>query len=346
MRVLYSLFIALVLLMGREAAAAPAWERPADGPMRQTGKSVVYIAFDFRNGGISGVYRGLEEAVRILGWRSSAVDAKGDSGRLQPLFEDVIAHHPNAIILGGFGPEMVQKQVETALAAKIVLAGWHSAPLPGSMPGLFVNVTTDPAVVALAAAKAVIDSTEGRIGVVLFNDSQFSVANLKMAMMKKAIAGCERCEILAVEDIPIARADELVETAVKADDAKFGRRWTHCLAINDIYFDNMNYALNAIGREDISGVAAGDGSARALGRIRSGRSRQLASVAEPLTLQGWQLADELNRAFAGAPPSGYVSSPIVVTEPLLSKLGDSPADSMLPFKDRYQAIWFGIHPGD
>ena len=346
MRVLVSLFIALVFLAGRDCAAAPSWEPPVDGPMRQAGKSVVYIAFDFRNGGISGAYRGLQEAARILGWRFTAVDAKGDGARLQPLFDDVLAQHPNAIILGGFGPELVQKQVEQAWAGKIVLAGWHAASLPGPAPGLFVNVTTDPAVVALSAARAIIDSTEERIGIVLFNDSQFSVANLKMAVMKKAIAGCDRCEILAVEDIPIARADELVETAVKADNAKFGHRWTHCLAINDIYFDNMNHALHAIGREDITGVAAGDGSARALGRIRSGRSRQLASVAEPLTLQGWQLADELNRAFAGAPPSGYVSSPIVVNEPLLSRLGDSPVDSTLPFKDRYQAIWFGIHPGD
>ena len=59
-------------------------------------------------------------------------------------------------------------------------------------------------------------------------------------------------------------------------------------------------------------VAAGDGSESAYQRIRA-KQYQAVTVAEPLNLQGWQLVDELNRAFAGETWSGYVSPLHVVT---------------------------------
>lgn len=336
------LLVSLFLLLGWGEASATEWRGPVDGPPREIGRSVVYIAFDLKNGGIVSVYRGLQEAARLLGWTLTAIDGKGDAENLPFLFGGVIEQRPDAIILGGFGPEMAPSQIAAAQAHAILLAGWHAAPLSGPIAGLFINITTNPETVAREAVEAVIGSSDGPIGVILFNDSSFSIANLKTEAMKKALLACGRCEILAVEDIPIANANEAVGKVVRQDNAKFGRRWTHSLAINDIYFDNMNYALHAIGREDISNVSAGDGSDRALGRIRSGRSRQLASVAEPLTLQAWQLADELNRAFAGLPPSGTVSSPILVTEQLLRDLGDRPIDSGIPFKERYRGIWLAV----
>jgi ribose transport system substrate-binding protein len=91
------------------------------------------------------------------------------------------------------------------------------------------------------------------------------------------------------------------------------------LAINDVYFDEMNYPLLRAGRADIRNVSAGDGSSKAINRIRSGLSQQMATVAEPLGVQGWQLADEMNRAFANAKPSGYVSKPILITRELLQR---------------------------
>ena len=59
-------------------------------------------------------------------------------------------------------------------------------------------------------------------------------------------------------------------------------------------------------------ISAGDGSELAFQRIRS-KQYQMATVPEPLHEQGWQLVDELNRAFAGEPWSGYVSGIHLVT---------------------------------
>lgn len=87
-------------------------------------------------------------------------------------------------------------------------------------------------------------------------------------------------------------------------------------------------------------VAAGDGSESAYQRIRA-KQFQAVTVAEPLNLQGWQLVDELNRAFAKAPWSGYVSPLHVVTSENVEFDG-GPKNSFDPdngYRDQYKKIW-------
>ncbi|MEM1382586.1 MAG: sugar ABC transporter substrate-binding protein, partial [Pseudomonadota bacterium] len=85
--------------------------------------------------------------------------------------------------------------------------------------------------------------------------------------------------------------------------------------------------------------SAGDGSEAAFQRIRTG-NYQTITVAEPLNLQGWQLVDELNRAIQGEACSGYVTSPALVTQAGLEKLGDSNQfDPDSPYRDAYSKIW-------
>jgi ribose transport system substrate-binding protein len=90
----------------------------------------------------------------------------------------------------------------------------------------------------------------------------------------------------------LASAGKGMDDRVRSLQRRFGTEWTHTLAINDVYFDHINVPLNALGRKDIRNISAGDGSAKALGRIHSGLSQQVATVAEPLGMQGWQLVDE------------------------------------------------------
>jgi ribose transport system substrate-binding protein len=123
---------------------------------------------------------------------------------------------------------------------------------------------------------------------------------------------------------------------------KYGSKWTYALAINDLYFDFMGPALAAAG---IPGGgppkagSAGDGSEAAFQRIRTG-DYQAVTVAEPLNLQGWQLVDELNRAIQGAPCSGYITSPALVTKEGLARMGDSNSfDPDAPYREAYSKIW-------
>lgn len=292
-----------------------------------------------------GVYRGLDRAAHHLGWRLILQDGEGRQEALAKLLADAVVARPDAIVFGGFQSDAFAPQVAAARRAGIVLVGWHAAAGPGPTSDLFANVATDSAEVARAAARFVIEDARARgrkVGVVLFNDSHFAVANAKTARLKETVEACQGytgCKVLAIEDLSISDAEKGIERAVRRLLAAYGAEWTYTLAINDVYFDGIHFPLISAGRRDILHVSAGDGSQKALGRIESGFSQQIASVAEPLGMQGWQLADELNRAFAGAPPSGLRSAPILVTAGLLKASGARGIEADLEFEAAYSAVW-------
>jgi len=334
----------LLFALGLAQAAPPqalSWDGPRDGPARQRGvHKVTFIAQDLRNGGIAGSYRGFASAARLLGWQVQVQDAQGNGVLLRKGFADAVAAHSDGIILGGFQASDLADEVAAAQRTRIVLVGWHAAAHPGAVSGLFFNVSSEPLEVARRAAEHVIQDSHGKAGVVIFNDERFDIANAKTRFMQELIQRCSGCRMLEVQNLPLNHADQRMDAVVKALNQRHGRRWTHTLAINDVYFDEMNYPLLHAGRGDVRNVSAGDGSSKAISRIRAGLSQQLATVAEPLGAQGWQLADEMNRAFAGAKPSGYVSKPILVTRDLLQQLGEQEIDAGLPYQQAYRAIWF------
>lgn len=338
------LFGSLALLAVSVYAQTPA-HGPPSGPQAQSEKRVVFIASDFRNGGVMGVYRGIEEAAQKLGWKLQLEDGRGQKATQAALLKRMIAARPDGIVFGGFEPNDFAEQVTLAKQSKIILLGWHAAKDPGTTKDLFVNVSTRPVDVARIAADFVIKdaiANKRQIGVVIFNDNQYAVANAKTEAMKQTISACQGykgCKVLAVENVPISDAAAAMPLVVPKLIAAHGVAWTYSLAINDVYFDEINYPLLQAKRNDIFNVSAGDGSTKALSRIGAGFSQQIATVAEPLKMQGYQLADELKRALAGAAPSGIQSQPILVTTDLLKATGSQGIESNLGFEAAYSAIW-------
>lgn len=332
-------------LVGASAWAQGQTPVPPPGPSAQPAKTVVFIASDYKNGGVMGVYRGFEDATRKLGWKIRLEDGGGNRATQAARLTQAIDARPHGIVFGGFEPDDFMEHVAGARESRIVLLGWHAAKDPGPTKELFVNVSTSPFDVAKFAADFVIQDAiaKGRpVGVVIFNDSQFSVANAKTEAMNKTIQACAGyagCKVLSIENVRISDAAGVMPGIVHKLVAEHGAAWTYSLAINDVYFDEINYPLLLAKRTDIHNVSAGDGSTKALGRIGAGVSQQVATVAEPLKLQGYQLADEFNRAFAGAPPSGYRSKPILVTTELLKATGNRGIEAALGFEAAYAAIW-------
>jgi ribose transport system substrate-binding protein len=85
-----AVFLGVALLLGFSAAAraddvlsqakavvaaatapASAWTGPTTGPVAATGKTVVYVAADLRNGGIQEVGDGVKQAGAKIGWTSA-----------------------------------------------------------------------------------------------------------------------------------------------------------------------------------------------------------------------------------------------------------------------------------
>ncbi len=141
----------------------------------------------------------------------------------------------------------------------------------------------------------------GKPGVVIFTDSTYTIAILKAAKLKEIIEAGGGT-VLQWVDTPIAETSSRMGPLTTTLLQTHGAKWTHSLAINDLYFDFMGPALAAAGidgKANPKAGSAGDGSEAAFQRIRTGQF-QTVTVAEPLNLQGWQLVDELNRAVQGA----------------------------------------------
>ena len=333
------------------AGRADQWTGPTTGPKAQPGKTVIYVSPDLRNGGVKGVADGMAEAARAIGWNFRVIDGRGEvQGRGQALGQ-AIALRPQGIVLGGFDAKEQQTLVDQANAQGIVVVGWHAGAAPGPIekPRVFVNVTTPAQETAKAAAYLAIAHSDGKAGVVIFTDSAFAIALAKSNAMAETLKQCKTCQLLETRVQSLVSATKDMPQVTASLLQRYGKKWTYSLGINDLYYDGMVPALAAAGIKpsgQLINISAGDGSTSAYQRIRSNQY-QYATIPEPLNLQGWQLVDELNRAFAGEKPSGYAAPVHIVTPENVAFDGgkNSVFDPDNGYRDQYKKIWSGASAG-
>lgn len=329
--------------VGAPVFAETAFDGPTAGPKAAEGKTIVVLAGDLKNGGILGVTNGVEEAAAKIGWEVRVLDGAGSVQGRTGAIGQAMALQPDGIIINGFDAVEQQAALEGVVAASIPMVAWHSGPKIGcdAPGGIFANVSTDAMTVSEVAAEWAIGDGGDNVGAVIFTDSTYQIAIDKADRIKETIEKMGGT-VLEYVDTPIADTSTRMGPLTTSLLQKYGASWTHALAINDLYFDFMGPALAAAGIQGDGAPkagSAGDGSEAAFQRIRSAQYQAI-TVAEPLNLQGWQLVDELNRAIQGEACSGYITSPALVTQEGLSKMGDSNSfDPDSPYRDAYAAIW-------
>jgi ribose transport system substrate-binding protein len=334
--------------MRQKVAAAsgpnPAWDGPRTGPAGVTGKTIAIIAEDLRNGGILGVAQGVSEAAKVMGWDVKVFDAAGIPPGRDMAAADALASRPDGVILIGASARDMESRLKRFADRGVPIVGWHVGPKAGPMENspVAVNISTDPLEVARIAAMAAVVASGGRANVVIFTDPNFEIAMAKANAMAAIIRACKGCALLEMRDVAISNSAEQMPAVTRELLARYGKRWTYALAINDIYFDYAAPELTKAGvpRNGISLLSAGDGSAPAFMRIQAGIF-QTGTVAEPLNLHGWQLVDELNRLLAHQPVSGYVAPVHLVTSQNIAFDG-GPRFQYDPdngYREIYRHIW-------
>lgn len=342
--------VLLVFAGVQPVASTERWKGPVSGPGAVSGKRIVYIAEDLKNGGILGVGEGIREAADQVGWTFFVLDVGTRDSRRKKAFREAMALEPDGLILGGM--DAVTNRIYLAPFEKkgIPVIGWHVGADPGPVAGTPVvqNITTDSLFVARLAAEFVVADAGNHAGVVIFTDSRFEIARHKAAAMAEVIENAENCSLLAVEDIALSDATRRMPEAVERLWLRFGRKWTHSLGINDLYFDHAfpEFLLKGgLPAGPPYQISAGDGSFSAIMRIRS-QAFQKATVADPLLFQGWQIVDELNRVFTGNPPTGFVHPPSLITSENIGHLRfvNDLFDPDTGYRKQYRKIWRGATP--
>jgi len=320
-------------------ASKKIWDGPTTGPKAPPGRFLIFIAADMKNGGIVGVFKGAEEAAKALGWKLQVLDGQGSvQGRTAAMVQ-ALTLKPDGILLGGFDAEEQAVSLREAVKNKVPVVGWHAGREATGIQGLFYNVTTRARDVAEITALYAVMESKGKAGVVIFTDSAYAVAIAKSEAMANIVRSCKTCTLLGIEDTPLAETSQRMPGLTAALLQKYGDKWTYSLGINDLYFDFMGPALVSAGKQLVN-LSAGDGSASAYNRVRKNQY-QAGTVPEPLNLHGWQMVDEINRAIAGQPPSGYMT-PVHLVTPLTIPFDGGPSNSFDPdngYRMAYKKIW-------
>jgi len=320
------------------------WAGPESGPAAQSGKRIAFIAEDLRNGGIIGVAQGVREAALTMGWTLNLFDAGGTSAGRLTAFARAMASNPDGLILCGADAQSSNPELARFASRGIPIVAWHAGSMPGPITGtpVAMNVTTDPVEVARVTALGAVTQSNGHAGVVILTDSRFEIAVSKSNVMAAVIRACQGCTLLEVRDVAISESGEKMPAITKELLARYGKRWTVALAINDIYFDYATPQLTKAGvpSSALSLLSAGDGSATAFLRIQA-KTYQTATVAEPLSQQGWQLVDELNRLFSAQPVSGFVAPVHLVNADNIAFDGGNRLqyDPENGYREIYRRIW-------
>ncbi|MER5663315.1 substrate-binding domain-containing protein [Streptomyces mirabilis] len=292
------------------------WGGPTSGPTAVPGKTIVYVAQTMTNPGVAGAANGVREAARVIGWNVRVIDGGGTPVGIQAAMSAALALRPSGIVIGGFDPNSTSRQVSQADKAGIPLIGWHAvaAPGPSRRPRLFTNVTTRVEDVAGISAQWIIAHSDGHAGVVLITDASIPFARNKSELIRRDLSTCSGVRLLSYENIPISDASSRIPREISSLLSRFGSTWTHSVAINDLYFADAAPAFRAAGKNGAGppfNIGAGDGDPSAFQRINT-EQYQAATVPEPLSLQGWQIVDEFNRAFSSRTAGGYVA-PVHIT---------------------------------
>ncbi len=209
---------------------------------------------------------------------------------------------------------------------------------------MFANITTPPEEIALTAADYAIAKSDGHAQAAVMRNSETLIGRTKGDLIRKRIEACTGCAVLSFDVIPIVGDLDPGDAAHRQPDAALRRQ---------------------------ADLDAGDqrplfrfrhpGAARRRGRRRPARrcwsrpataasrpmaassdgNYQVATVPEPLNLQGWMAIDELNRAFAGATWSGYVTKVHLVTKDNVEQDGgeNNRFDPQNGYREHYKAIW-------
>ncbi|MGN6100056.1 MAG: substrate-binding domain-containing protein [Devosia sp.] len=330
------------------AATAPgggAWDGPTSGPKAVKDKTVVFVSLTQNSSGNNDASKGAGDAAKALGWKYSVIDGKGNATDSANALQQAIALKPDGIILGSIDPASNKAALDQAAAAGIKIVSWHSTSTPGPVADshIFVNVSTPPDQIAYLAGEYAVVHSNGKAKAEVISDRQYQIVVTKSDAIEKAIKECDTCQLLSEDNGPFGEVPQRTPSLTNSLLQKYGKDLGYMLTFNDVYFDFVVPTLKSAGIEPGSPpylISAGDGSESAYQRIRTGQF-QIATVPEPAYMHGWQLIDELNRAFNDQQPSGYVTKVHLVTKDNIDADGgkDNRYDPQNGYQDQYKKIW-------
>ena len=288
---------------------------PASSPKPATGKSVWIITCSANAEGCSAPAAGAAEAAKLLGWTTKTVDGKLDPATFNASVRAAVAAKADAVMLVSVDCGLTKASLQAAKKAGVKVASLYAqdcddryagggAPLFDSTLGYAEGTTyTDwlDGPYSQSIADYVIAKSDGKAKVIAMQEDDVStVRHIGVGF----VARMKRCGGCEVTTVPFTGADFLngklaakTQTALtQHPDATF------VFAPYDASVSlGIGAGVKASGRDKQITLVGGEGLTPNIAMIKSGTGQDFAAGA-PARWAGWAAIDELNRAFAGAPP--------------------------------------------
>jgi ribose transport system substrate-binding protein len=318
------------------------WTGPTSGPKAVAGKNIVYISCGAFNQICVSVGKSVAEAADKIGWKLTSIDGKGSATGWLSAWNQALALKPDGII-AFTSADAVQAPIQEAKTMGIPVVGILASSKPGPVPaeGLFANVSQDPTAVGTAEAQYAIAKSKGTARAVIVYDALYAIARYKAEGMKAAIEACGGCKMLEYVNTPAAQIQQNAGQLISSWVTKYGSEPIWILTVGDVFADFLVSPLRS-GGIDASKVmiVAADGFPSAYSRIRKD-DYQVATAPQPHTELAYQAVDEMVRALAGQPASGYAPDVYIVDKSNVDLYGGD-KDQFIPendFANRYLSIW-------
>ncbi len=328
--------------MVRYAGPQSDWRGPTSAPKPDAGKQIVYMSTDEQNDASREWGTAIQEAGAKVGWKVTIIDGHGSPVGWQAGLNQAIALKVDGIVTNADAASL-QPQIQDAKAKGIVVVGIHATAFPGPQPdlGLFVNIQQDPREIGRAQADWIIEHSGGKARVVVTSHCEYAIACAKAHSTEARIKECPGCTVLEFSNTPIAEVAQRQPALVTAWVQKYGTP-LYITSVADYTADYQIPPLRTGGVDPAKVIiVSADGNKSAYERIRAGGQYQLVTASEPYKMQGYQAIDELNRAFHGQPPSGFVQTPYLVTPENINAEGGR-QDTFIPsnnYEQHFLQIW-------
>jgi ribose transport system substrate-binding protein len=318
------------------------WDGPTTGPAIGEGKHIVYLSGDEQNdiSRLYGVY--MTEAAEAIGWELTIIDGRGSPASWLSGLNQGLALNPDGVVMFADAASL-QEPIREAAGRGIPVVGLHAAANPGPQAdiGLFFNIQQDTVAIGQAQADWVIAHSNGTARVVVLSHNEYAIAATKSGATRDRLLECEGCEVMEYVNSPASEAAQRQPQLTTSWVQRFGLP-LYATSVGDNDWDFAVPTLRAAGVDPSEVIlVAADGNRSAYDRIRQGNQYQMVTVSEPIELQAYQAIDELNRAFAGEQPSGYIQQPYLVTPDNVDAEGGD-QNAFFPsngYKEQYFAIW-------
>lgn len=275
------------------------WPGPTSSPAAQKGKTVYVVTCSSQGIGCVRAGNGVKEAGELLGWTVRVIDGKGDPGTWNGAIQAAIAAGANGIVLDAVPPALVGDALEKAKQAKIAIVSVFN-PIPDAQSPVFAFVRPDHVAQGRLMADWVAANSDGKGQIILVEDREFPELRQRVVGFESEIAKCGGCKIVARVDSTIGTMAQRLPGAVSAELSRQAGA-TYLVAQFDSQAFFAGEGVRQSGKTGQIKVAGYEGDPQTIDAIRNGT--QAASIADPAEWMGWQAVDELNRAFAGAPPA-------------------------------------------